>query len=181
MTESPFETSILSKLGFDSNQYIDLTKGDDKMSNTLQTFLATATAKAMEDLIKVHLQLPEDKRDWSPMGKARTSLNMLAECAVMNEVTIAMIKSRAFPADFDMPAYEKAISDLCSDWSKLEATLRKNTESAIAAIHTVPDSDLPLEIPMPWGVYTLAQVLAYPYWNMSYHEGQITYLATMLD
>ena len=151
------------------------------MSNTLQSFLAIATAKAMEDLIKVHLGLPEDKRNWSPMGKARTSVDMLAECAVMNDVTIGMIKSRAFPADFDMPMYQKSIADLCTDWTTLEAALRKNTENAIAAIHTVADADLSIEIPMPWGIYTLAQVVAYPYWNMSYHEGQITYIGSMLE
>ena len=27
---------------------------------------------------------------------------------------------------------------------------------------------------------TLAQVIAYPHWNMSYHEGQINYIASML-
>jgi hypothetical protein len=27
---------------------------------------------------------------------------------------------------------------------------------------------------------TLANIIAYPYWNMSYHEGQVNYIASML-
>jgi len=37
-----------------------------------------------------------------------------------------------------------------------------------------------VEVQMPWGMMTLAQIISYPYWDMSYHEGQINYLASML-
>ena len=45
------------------------------MSNTLQEFLATATQKAADDLDAAFLRLPEEKRAWSPDGKARTALD----------------------------------------------------------------------------------------------------------
>jgi hypothetical protein len=28
---------------------------------------------------------------------------------------------------------------------------------------------------------TLEQIMSYPYWNMCYHEGQVNYIAAMLE
>jgi len=33
---------------------------------------------------------------------------------------------------------------------------------------------------MKAGNQSLAEVMAYPYWNMSYHQGQINYIASLL-
>ncbi len=35
-------------------------------------------------------------------------------------------------------------------------------------------------IPMPWGPMTVAQMITSPHWNMTYHEGQINYIASIL-
>jgi len=48
------------------------------MSNTLHDFLSTATQKAADDLGAAYLRIPEDKRGWSPEGKARTALEAMA-------------------------------------------------------------------------------------------------------
>ena len=37
-----------------------------------------------------------------------------------------------------------------------------------------------VEIPMPWGPMTIGRMITYPQWNMTYHEGQINYLASLL-
>ena len=150
------------------------------MQTTLQDFLAVATDKTMETLIKSFLKLPEDKRNWSPMGKSRTAINMMAECAIMNRVTISMIHQIAYPTDFDFGAFMGEMAELEKDWTKLEAELRKQTAAVIAAIKTAKSEDLDIVIPMPWGDYTFAEVISYPYWNMSYHDAQICYLASML-
>ena len=149
------------------------------MPNTLQEFLATATQEAATELETALLRLPEDKRNWSPMGVARTALDMVAECAILNDIT-DIVQSRTFPADFDFAALGRAKSELSQDWNALRSVLHENTSRAVAAIPTVPADDLSIEIEMPWGSVTLAQVISYPYWNMSYHTGQINYLASML-
>ena len=51
---------------------------------------------------------------------------------------------------------------------------------ATAAIRSVPDADLEVKIDMPWGLMTLAQLMAYAQWNMTYHLGQINYIASVL-
>jgi uncharacterized damage-inducible protein DinB len=155
-------------------------KGDDFMPTTMQQFLATATQKAAADLETAFLRIPEDKRSWSPMGQARTALNQMAECALLNGGTAELIQTRVFPADFDMAAFGKSLEELAQDWSAVQAMLHANTPKVAAAIQAVDDADLEITIQMPWGPMTLGQIIAYPYWNMSYHEAQINYIASML-
>jgi hypothetical protein len=150
------------------------------MPTTLQTFLTRATAKAKDDLVTAFNRLPEDKRDWSPMGNARTALDMMAECAILNGSTADMIKAKAWTMGDDFSEYMNAKAELVKDSAKVLALLEENTARAIAAIGEARDGDLDIEIHMPWAPSSLAQVMAYPYWNMCYHEGQINYLASML-
>ncbi len=150
------------------------------MPNTLQEFLAGATQKAADDLKAALLRLPEEKRSWSPMGEARTALDQVAECAMLNGSTANLIQSRTWPKDADMSEFFRAKAELARDESAVLSLLQENTEKVIGVIRSVPDGDLAVEVQMPWGPMTLAQIVAYPYWNMSYHEGQINYIASML-
>ena len=151
------------------------------MPFTLQEFLVRATENVASELVAALLRLPEDKRNWSPMGKARTALNMVAECAILGGTTVDMIRNRAYPADFDRAAFDREKERLATDWPALQALLQENNAKVIAEIATVPEDALGIEVPMPWGTQTLAEIIAYPYWNMSYHEGQINYIASMLE
>ncbi len=150
------------------------------MSKHLQEFLSRATRKASADLEASLLRLPENKRDWSPMGSARTALDMVAECAILNGGTVDLIQTRVFPAGFDLAAFHQARTELARAESALLPRLHENAEKVIAALNAVAEEDLNVEVPMPWGAMTLAGVMAYPFWNMSYHEGQINYIASML-
>jgi hypothetical protein len=149
------------------------------MPNALQTFLADATRKAVTDLEAALLRLPEEKRNVSPMGKARPPMDLVAECAMLNGSTVEMIASRRFPENFDWEVYSREKAELCGDWERLRALLHENTERVITAILAVPEADLNNEFALPWGPTTVAGVCSYPYWNMSYHEGQINYVASM--
>jgi len=62
----------------------------------------------------------------------------------------------------------------------LNSLLEVNLEKVASVIRSVPDKDLDIELEMPWGKGTIGQIIAYPYWNMSYHEGQINYIASIL-
>ena len=149
------------------------------MSNTLQEFLATSAQKAAADLKTALLRLPEDKWFWSPQGDARHALDLVAECAILNGDTADVINTRIFPP-IDMEAYRQAKVDICQDWNALQTLLDENTAKVVAAIRAVPDADLGIEIHAPWGPMPMTQAISYPYWNMSYHEGQINYIASML-
>ena len=150
------------------------------MPGVIQTFLAKGTQKASDDLIAAFSQLPEDKRAWQPEGKARSAVDQMAECAILNGYTAHLIETQQWPiGSFDVFFTEKA-RVVGLEWQAIQAMLQENTQKAITAINATPDAALSLEIQMPWGKQTLAQILAYAEWNMTYHQGQINYIASML-
>ncbi len=150
------------------------------MSMTLQEFLAAATQKAADDLAEAFLRLPEDKRGWSAGGNARTALDQVAECALLNGYTGELIQARKWNAShFDdyLPRKEALIA---SGWDALHVRLQEGTQEEIRAIRAVPNDALSEEIEIPSGKETVASILAYPYWNMTYHLGQINFIASIL-
>ena len=149
------------------------------MAGTLQQFLAKTTREAADNLQTAVNRLPEDKRNWSPMGDARSAMNMVAECAMISDPT-KIVETRSFPMDFDFSDYLKKLSELANDPDKCWSLLKDTVDRAVACIESVPDADLDLEVQMPFGTFTIGKIIAYPYWNMSYHEGQINYIASML-
>jgi len=149
------------------------------MPNTLQDYLATATQKASADLAAALLRLPEDKRGWSPGEKSRTALDQVAECAILNEYTAELIQTRTWQADWfaDFPA---AKAKAAQDWGTLQARLQESAARVAAAIADVPDEALADEIQLFGRTMALAEVMARSYWNMTYHEGQIVYIGSLL-
>jgi hypothetical protein len=148
------------------------------MAGTLQQFLIKAIPEAANNLETAVNRLPVDKRSWSPMGDARSAINMVAECAMLCDPT-KIVETRSF-GDFDFMAYQKQRDELANNPAEAWSLLKANVDRAVACIQSVPDTDLDIEIQMPFGTFTIAQVIAYAYWNMSYHEGQINYIASML-
>ena len=148
--------------------------------NTLQIFLAASALKAAADLETALLRLPADKRHWSAGGTARSALDMAAELALLNGTTAQTIAEHRFPANFDFALYARDKTELAHDWPALKTLLEENTSRVAEVIRAVPDEDLEIEVQMPWGAMTLTQLMSYPGWNASYHEGQINFIASML-
>ncbi|MBC8135631.1 MAG: DinB family protein [Fibrella sp.] len=151
------------------------------MSITQQDFLASSTEQGAKNLLAALLALPEEKRGWRPAETARPALDLVAECALNNGYTATMIRNRTWgapPHDEYMAIRSKVAAESLSE---LQELLEANTQRVIAAIQATPDDAMDVEIDTPYGIMTIAQSIGYPYWNMSYHEGQINYIASMLD
>lgn len=148
------------------------------MTHSLQEYFADATRRAAQDMLDAALRLAEDKRGWQPLGKGRSALDQIAECAMINHNTVEMIESRQFPTT-DMEAWMQEKRKLAEDWETATALLLSSAAEAADAILTVPDDQLPLEMAMPWGPFTWTKIISYPSWNMDYHQGQITYIHTL--
>ena len=114
------------------------------------------------------------------MGDARTALDLVAECALINGYTAETLNTRVCPVSSDFTEFERIKAKLVQDGDAARALLHRNTEPLSAAIRAVPDADLELEIQLPWGPATVVKIIGNPLWNMGYHEGQINYLASML-
>ena len=99
---------------------------------------------------------------------------------MLNGSVARLIATRTWDAGFDFAAYVKAKEELARDQVAALRLLRENTAVVVDAIGAVSDADLAVNVETPFQTRTLAQIIAYPYWNMSYHEGQINYIASML-
>lgn len=150
------------------------------MAKELQEFLATATEKAAKDLQTAVLRLPEEKRGWSAAETARTALDQAAECAILGPAMIDIISQRRWTMDSDYAAYQQRKAALAGDWDEIRRRLDEDIPRVAAAIRSVADEDLNVTVDTPFGAMTLARIMSYPFWNMSYHEGQINYIASIL-
>ena len=151
------------------------------MSQSVQSFLAAVTPEAADGLAAAFERLPEDRREWSPGGQARSALNLVAECALLNGYTADLLQTRRWPAP-DLQDYLRELGVLTTQgWEPVRALLQENTRKFSVAVAAVPDDALDADIVMPWGTQTMTEVAAYPYWNMKYHEGQINYLIAILS
>ena len=148
--------------------------------STLQNFLVTDIPSATAEAEAALMRLPEDKRDWSAGGDARSALDMLAEMAIVNGSAADMLETRSGMANFDLAELERHKAALRADWPALKSLLDTNTARVVEAIRNLSDEDLKSELQMPWGPMPLEQIAAYPYWNAKYHEGQINFIASML-
>ncbi|MCC6729932.1 MAG: hypothetical protein IT208_11405 [Chthonomonadales bacterium] len=150
------------------------------MSSSLQEFMAAGAIKAAADLETALNRIPDDKRGWSPAAGARSALDQLAECALLGGQIARLVHARAWPADYDPDVYERDQGRLADDETAARSMLHSGAAEAAEAIRAVPDADLAIQVELPWGPMALAQIIAYPYWNTTYHEGQINYIASIL-
>lgn len=160
------------------------------MSGTLQSFLATSTTKAVADLQTALSCLPADKRNWKPSDTSRSALAQIAECAILNGIIAQCatlngiatneIPARTWPENFDYQGYQNDVAVLAKDEGRVVSLLQENTAKVIEQLHLVLEDELKTEITTPWGMQTLDEIVAYPFWNMTYHMGKINYIASLL-
>ena len=149
------------------------------MSLTVQNYVARVTEKKAQDLLAAAVAVPEHKHSWQPQEKGRTVIDQIAECAVINRMAIKMLQGRAWDtAGREQRQRDRAALDTLE---KARASLRENTSALVEAIRAVPDDELELELELPWAMSTVADALLIPYWNMCYHEGQISYIHTLIE
>ena len=149
------------------------------MSQILQSFLADATEKKAKEIVEAYLRLPQDKRQFKASENSRSAVNMIAEVTLMNGFTDVMVKIKGFPSDFSMEDYQTRLAELEADANVTE-TFLASLPLAQNAMMSISDDELSIEVPTPWATYTMAEILAFPYWNLSYHLGQINFIAMML-
>ena len=147
------------------------------MPLTIQEYTAAATEKKAQDILAAACAVPDDKRDWKPFGTGRTVLDLIAECAITNAMSIGILQERAWDESGRMER-RKAQAAL-DTLEKASASLEENTRSLVAAIRAIPDDHLELEIALPGETSTVAEDIFHSYWNMAYHGGQINYIHSL--
>ena len=146
------------------------------------------TREALAALFRAARHLPEDKREWTPMGEARSVQTLLYECALTTPFYIAAAQGRM--KEFATLLPDEATQELWRHRSEAAWTLegaesvaRETFGELCQALEAVPDARLANIQPHPMDPsrqVTTADLLFLAYWNLVYHTGQINYLQTML-
>lgn len=147
-----------------------------------QDHIVGRTQRALDDVIRAARAIPTERLDWSPGGAARSTLAQMLEIAQTGERFLPLIvgDARGFEGH---AAREESANNGTEDLSALVSQARKGVAELCQAIVAIPDPSLDKEITLPFGggmVMTLADALALPSWNMTYHLGQINLIGLML-
>jgi uncharacterized damage-inducible protein DinB len=127
---------------------------------------------------------PTDKRNWSPMGAARTTTDVMQECAEALEMAIKLMKTGQWPSADPKAraARAEALKKNPPKFEDLQARLQKVVEEYAQAIEKFPAERWMEMVPSPFSgqQMPLGSLLGLPVFNMVYHWGQINYIQTML-
>ena len=137
----------------------------EKSAMTIQEYAAAALEKSAADLIQAALALPEDKREWQPLGKGRTAFSQ--QCAVMSTLSAKIVQAGRY--------------DFMAEWGEMLATLdtpeqalhqlREGAAALASAVRAVPDAALGAEISLPWATMRLKSCRQDATRNISWRSG----------
>jgi hypothetical protein len=135
---------------------------------------------AIDNLVINFDAMPADRQDWQPLDLGRSALSQVQECAIINPFFAAILNTQAVPA-MENEAYAAAKAALATP-EAARAALAASADTLQAAIEAFPEEKLGETVTLPWGegmVMTFGQIMLAPYWNMTYHQGQISYIQTL--
>jgi uncharacterized damage-inducible protein DinB len=150
------------------------------LSVSFQEVAAGMIEKISRDLALLANATPDDKLIWQPMGEGRTILNQLTECAFANRKWTLILQEGAYRTLTE--AERAALSVEPENRDNVLRLLQETTEELTATIRALPDEMVATEWPLEWNrtvTRTVAEACLHAYWNMAYHEGQISYIQTL--
>ncbi len=149
---------------------------------TVADLLSRQTRRELERFDAAFRALPEDRRDWKPAPGARSALHQLQECAMLVGSFPHLLRERKLEMTPEIAARWQAEAESVTDPETLLTSLRQGTEDLIGALGAVPEGELahPVELPFP-GEYSVVDIMGQHAWNLAYHEGQITYIGSLLE
>ena len=145
--------------------------------------LIRMTNSVAEGFMRAVRAMPEDKLNWKVMDASRTIMDIVQEVAQCPTYSIPMLQTRSCPP-WNPEAFGK-LKEERAQWEtldKCEAVLKENLEKLFEVIRSYPEADLSIEIDLPFveGLrQSMADIMAYPYWNIAYHLGQVSFVQTL--
>lgn len=146
--------------------------------------MADLLEKQAEAVCRSARAIPEDKREWVPMGSARSVKAQMEELATVHIYIIPILQTGEAPVITEDQKSRIAERKMALDtFDKLIDGAIEGAGLIAAAIREVPDSKLEdvITLHSRGGVKrTMCEMVARPYWNLCYHEGQINYIQMLL-
>ncbi len=149
-----------------------------------QDHVVKQTLKALDDVCRAALAVPQEKQNWTPGGESRTVLSQMKEIAEAGKWFLPLVRDGKPP---EFAEHAKKESDRLGQ--KVDTVIqcvdlaRESTAALCNAILEMPDEVLEDEIFMPFGggmTMTKADLAVMHAWNMTYHLGQINQIQLIL-
>lgn len=151
---------------------------------TSKDLLIHIISESVEQLFKYAKAVPPDKVSWSAGGDARTTLDICQECVQAPKWTIDMLETRSVGGDFSDDAWAAIMAER-QQWDtvdKCEAEANLRTAKLIETIKAFPDAEMSdtLFLPFTGKDHPYWDIMLYPYWNNTWHTGQIAFIQRLL-
>jgi hypothetical protein len=150
---------------------------------TSKDLLIAIITESVDNLFRNARAVPADKLEWSPEG-ARSVLDQVQECAQAPRWSTHMLRERGMPKDLGPDSYAKAMEERKS-WTTLdacEAECKIRVNELLAEIRSFPEEEMTstMFLPFTGKDHPFWDIMLYPYWNNTWHCGQIAYIQSML-
>lgn len=142
------------------------------MHPNAQAVIGAATASA-HMLLQAARHVPEDKRNWSPGGKATSVYGILAHCTSFPKWMFATIEAGGMAGGDGEP-------NTVGSMEEAEAEMKAALGEFAAYVEGLPAEKWDQKIVFPWEETTVGGVLGYFEWNNTYHMGQVNYIQLLL-
>ena len=137
---------------------------------SLREMVKEFTLDVAQTLCKDATYIPQESLDWSPMDYGKSADRILSECAKANLMFVAAFRGEST---------KEVEKDL--DFQALKDHVVESAQEVCKAIDSLSDSDLEVDMQMPWGaIMPAAEAIFLPASHMTYHDGQINYIQLLL-
>jgi hypothetical protein len=122
--------------------------------------------------------VPDDRLNWSPSETAKTPLQMAAHAALSNFAFAMFIKMEPL-TNMPGPEERKKRESEIDSREKLQAVLAESTKAALAAMDTVTDETIGMDVPSPFFTAPMPFWMDLPSRHIDNHAAQIDYIQTI--
>ena len=147
---------------------------------TVNELAVKLTTEANELLVRAVRAMPADKVVWRALDMGRSPLEMVVECGTTNMLMSQILNEMGMPPyDPEVARRSNASYDTIS---KAIGMLKDGTDALVNAIEIFPVKHLEDSLTLPFGggmIRTYSEIMVMPYWNMTYHLGQINFVQTL--
>ena len=139
----------------------------------------TSVLRSRDSLSRAANAVPADKLLWRPGGVSAHTVHIVAHAATANETFAAVFTGGPMPYLTQVDR-DSAVA-ACDTLEKAEYLLNRSVTSICDGIVLLSEERLAQPAIMPWGErLPFAAALLAPAMHMQYHEGQISYIQTLL-
>lgn len=138
------------------------------------------TKYATDALFRTARAVPADKLDWKPLDQGRSVKEQLQECANTPLYFMGLVVSDSEKDEETNGQAKEQGSNQTWTIDECEKQCEANTQTLAGLIATLTDEELKQQVELPWGGHaSKADVVGLQYWNLVYHQGQISYIQTL--